>query len=213
MTISQSFNRCLCALQPLSPSLHLLGKMNTTLGKIAELKDCDRGYSRLTLTINKPFETKLLKFNVWKKNLLRRESGENFEVGDEVSVNYHFKGSFPTLDAMTLTPIDHCPICGNALEQINTLRMDCVGCAFVPETERKQLIHENMKLVSFSAEQYQYSVGYRLELLENNAQKPHVCIIFPNKLIYNSVPNLKIGQSYLISAWKNENFLDVIEIC
>ena len=186
--------------------------MNTTLGKIAELKDCDRGYSRLTLTINKPFETKLLKFNVWKKSLLRRQSDENFEVGDEVSVNYHFKGPFPILDAMTLTPIDHCPICGNGLEQIDTLRMDCVGCALVPEAERKQLIHENMKLISFSAEQYQYSIGYRLELMEKNAQKPHVCVIFPNKLIYNSASNLKIGQSYLISAWKIDNFLDVIEI-
>ena len=196
-----------------SPSLHLLDKMNTTLGKIAEIKNYDRGYSRLTLTINKPFETKLLKFNVWKKNLFRRESGENFEVGDEVSVNYHFKGAFPTLDAMKLAPIDHCLICGNAMEQINTLRMDCVGCALVPETERKQLIHEYMKLISFSAEQYMYSIGYRLKLMEKNAEKPHVCVIFPNKLIYNSVPNLKIGQSYLISAWKNENFIDVIDIC
>ena len=160
-----------------SPSLHLLDKMNTTLGKIAEIKDCDRGYSRLTLTINKPFETKLLKFNVWKKNLFRRESGENFEVGDEVSVNYHFKGAFPTLDAMKLTPIDHCLICGNAMEQINTLRMDCDGCALVPETELKQLIHEDMKLISFSADQYMYSTGYRIKLMEKNAEKPHVCVI------------------------------------
>ena len=187
--------------------------MNTTLGKIVELKDCDQGYCRLTLSVNKPFETRLLKINVWEKNMLLKENGLPFEVNDLVSAEYHIKASFPTLDAMKIASIVYCPICGNGLEELEILRIDCSGCRLIPEAEKKELIQTPMTVISLSSEQYKYTVGYKVKLMEKNAKIPHVCVIFPSKLIYNVIPDLKIGQIYLISAWKNDNYLDIIDIC
>ena len=125
--------------------------MNTALGKIVEITDSNHGYCRLTLSVNKPFETKLLKFNIWDKNLLLKEDGLQFEVDDLVTVDYHIKASFPTLDAMKIASIVYCPICGNGLEELEILRIGCSDCRLIPEAERKELIQVPMTVISLSS--------------------------------------------------------------
>ena len=92
----------------------------TAIGTIAELQLHSEGYHKLTIDTRCPVENeiKILRFNVSKINLLQnRITGEQFDIGTRVRVDYHLKDpGFPCLDELTPTDVYVCPICDNTIE-------------------------------------------------------------------------------------------------
>ncbi len=168
----------------------------------------------MTLCAPCPFETKVLRFNIWNSNLVhRKETGEQYKIGDQVRATYRLKESgFLCLDELSPTSIDSCPVCYNALESIDTQRMDCNACSIIPSPMQKTRISEEMLLVSCTPKTYMYSTGYRLELLPQDSDKPFVCVIFPKTLLYSKIPSLVVGNKYNVVAWRQENLLNVLDI-
>ena len=72
-------------------------------------KDVRGRYFRLTVTVEITFMRKLLKFNVWKD--LKRLCRASYELGDQVKVEYHYKGSFPELISLEMAYFINCLNC------------------------------------------------------------------------------------------------------
>ncbi len=187
------------------------------LGRITDISEMDKGYKRLILSINIPFKTKLLKFNVWKDHLLQDENLVNFKVGDDVCANYHYNKGYPCLDKLTSTSIDNCPVCYNNVEATDAQRIDCHGCSTMPESLHKLRVNARFKLKSCVQEQFQYSSGYKLKFENEEASEQFTCVIFQNNPLFVTVPNFKVSDLYYVVGWKNtENsdnyFVDVIDM-
>ena len=93
-------------------------------GTIKKLGLEGKGYTKLVISVNLPFRTKLyLQFNVWSKNLLFNSADEKqFQLEDQVEVEYYYKGDFLELTSLTKTCLEYCPVCFNALEEIESQR-------------------------------------------------------------------------------------------
>ena len=187
----------------------------SALGTIEDLQYHDKGYHKLIVSTPLPYETKLLRFCVWKTKLLQNKTtADRFKVGDKVKVAYHLKDScFPCLDELEQTNFDNCPICDSALQTIDTQRVDCDACSILPTSSQKEKLSEPMKLVSCARKDYQFSTGYRIELLPKGRDKPYVCVIFPKLLLYAKMHKLIVGNTYNVVAWRHESLLDVLDIC
>ena len=186
----------------------------SALGTIEELQLQDKGYYKMILCAPAPFETKVLRFNIWKADILKRkENGRKYEVGDQVRVAYHHNDAgYLCLDEISLTSIDSCPVCYNALEAIDTQRMDCDACSILPTNRRRERVNQPMILVSCTPKEYMYSTGYRIELKPKDASKLFTCVIFPKTLLYPKVPSLVVGNEYNVLAWRQGNLLTVLDI-
>ena len=183
------------------------------IGTIKKLKLEEKGYFRVIVSVNMPFYTKYLQFNVWKSELLQNSDGQQFGLEDQVEVEYYFKGGFLELTRLTKACIEYCPVCFNGLERIETQRMDCSGCSSVPYYEQRERINIEMILVSCAEKQYTYSTGYRLELSAPSLSSSFISVVFPNKpLLYSMVPNLQEGKVYTVLGWRNKNVFDLIDI-
>lgn len=183
------------------------------IGTIKKLKLEEKGYFRVIVSVNMPFYTKYLQFNVWKSEILQNSDGQQFGLEDQVEVEYYFKGGFLELTRLTKACIEYCPVCFNGLERIETQRMDCSGCSLVPYYEQRERINIEMILVSCAEKQYTYSTGYRLELSAPSLSSSFISVVFPNKpLLYSMVPNLQEGKVYTVLGWRNKNVFDLIDI-
>ena len=187
----------------------------SALGLIEDLQYHEKGYHKLIVSTPLPYETKLLRFCVWKTQLLQNKATEErFKVGDKVKIAYHFNDScFPRLEEVEQTDFDNCPICDSALQTIDTQRVDCDACSILPTSSQKEKLSEPMKLVSCARKDYQFSTGYRIELLPKGRDKPYVCVIFPKLLLYAKMHKLIVGNTYNVVAWRHESLLDVLDIC
>ncbi len=185
----------------------------TALGKIYEIKVVEKGYKRLTMTVNVPFETKVLKFNVWDEHRLLKDTLEPFKEGEDVAVEYHNQGSFLRLDKLKPAMIDSCPICYNNLEAIDAQRLDCTACSIIPQDEQKTRVNCRMRLMSKNMQQYMYSKGFRIQLMLEEEDKTFTTVIFENNLLFPSVANLITDQNYFVVAWRSKrDLLDIIDI-
>ena len=186
----------------------------TSFGRIFELEYSEKGYRRLTVSVNIPFKTKLMRFNVWDDNLLKTELGENFKVGDEVRVVYNYKNTFLNLIEMSPSSVDMCPICFTTIEATNAQIVDCLRCTSIPESDHKIRLNVQMMLMASTLKQYLYSNGYRLELHLEEQNKTYTSVIFENNLLYNSIKDLKVGNKYFVVGWKSPNsgFIDLVDI-
>jgi hypothetical protein len=188
----------------------------TSVGRIYELKEMDKGYKRFTFVYNIPFKTRVLKFNVWNETL--PEEGDqltSFNEGDEVKIDYTYKKSFPHLLRIEKALIDSCPICHTFTEAQNAQRIDCDGCRLIPQEEHKIRINAPMKLISMESKQYLYSTGLRVEFLFESENKRFTFVIFENSILYKEVQNLKLGNRYFVVGWKSTqpgNYLDIVDI-
>ena len=189
-------------------------------GVISKVQAMDKGYTKIVLTVNIPFKQKYITFNVWKNALLKDSSGR-FNVNDCVGVVYHYKEHFTVLDEIVrVNGFDNCPICFCDLELMDAQRIDCPGCSTMDESEHKDRISENMKLISCSINKYEYSSGYRLEFTQESTEKKIVAVIFKNNPLFDRIETLKISKSYIVIGWQSkENFaykpfeiVDIVEI-
>ena len=189
-------------------------------GVITKIQTTDRAYTKIVVTVNIPFKQKYLTFNVWKDALLKDSSGR-FNVNDCVGVVYHYKEHFTVLDEIVrVNGFDNCPICYCNLEPMDAQRIDCPGCSTMDESEHKDRISENMKLISCSINKYEYSSGYRLEFTQESTEKKIVAVIFKNNPLFDRIETLKISKSYIVIGWQSkENFVckpfeivDIVEI-
>ena len=173
-----------------------------------------KGYTRLTIATNIPFKTRKIKFNVWDKMLLRKNTGESFKLGEEVQVQYGYRRGFPQLMEMQAVSIDNCPVCWASLEGINAQRTDCAACSLIPEDEHKKRINTEMKLTACAYKKYEKSNGYRVEFYDAAENKSFTFVIFENNSLYATVPDMKVGDSYRVIGWlaPNNRFLDVVDI-
>ncbi len=172
-------------------------------GKVLEITQMEKGYKRYILTVNVPFKTKLLKFNVWKKNLPDFGDLTKLEVDDEVYVQYHYKNGYPQLDDVNMAVIDNCPVCCSYLEATDAQRMDCQGCNSMPESEHKERIDSCFELKSSNIESYKYSSGYKLKFENRESQKELTCVIFESNPLYSKMSNLKVSNVYHVIGWKD----------
>ena len=174
----------------------------------------DKGYTRVTVATNIPFKTKKVKFNVWDTMLLKKETFENFKVGDEVHVQYSQRKGFPHLINMRSAWVDNCPICYTSLEGINAQRTECDSCRLIPEDEHKKRVNDLMKLTACAYKKYKNSNGYRLEFYYTEENKSFYFVIFENNTLYDNVPDMMVGESYRVTGWlsPNKRFLDVVNI-
>ena len=189
-------------------------------GLICEINPNTKGYTRLTISTNIPFKTKLIKFNVWDTLLLKKPGSTRssvmipFKVGEEVQVEYSYKNSYPQLVSMVASRIDNCPVCFSSLEGIDAQRLECDGCRLIPEEEHKKRVNTQMQVVSKTLKQYSNSAGIKLELFSENDNKAFAPVIFPNNVAFQTVENMKIGHKYWVAGWiaPNGKFLDVVDI-
>ena len=185
----------------------------TALGTIEELQLLNKGYYKLVISNPIPFDTKLLRFNVWNTKLLNKSTGQQYDINEQVEARYHLKNAkFPTLDELLPATIDSCPICYNTLPAIDTQRMNCDACSILPSSEHKERINIPMRFESCTANEYLYSVGYRIELLPLDRDTPFTCVIFPNTLLYSRLQTLKVGNMYNVLAWKKGDLLKVLDM-
>ena len=128
-------------------------------GLICEINPNTKGYTRLTISTNIPFKTKLIKFNVWDTLLLKKPGSTRsntmipFKVGEEVLVEYSYKDGYPQLVNLVSARVDNCPVCYSSMEGIDAQRMEvgCDDCRLIPEDEHKR---RNMTCNSISFPPY-----------------------------------------------------------
>ena len=186
-------------------------------GTIAKIQAMDKGYTKVVLSTNIPFQRKHIVFNIWDVNILQDETGR-LNTGDCVTVIYHFKEQFTVLDNISrIDRLDNCPICFSDLDPIDTQRMGCPKCSSMNETEYKDRICENMKLLSYSLNEYKFSSGYRLEFITETSEKKFIGVIFQNNPLFDKINHLNISETYFVVGWKSkDNFLlkpfEIIEI-
>ena len=176
-------------------------------GITAKIQATDKGYTKMVLAVNIPFKQKYIAFNIWKNALLQDSSGQ-FKVGDCVGALYHYKEHFAVLEELVhVNRFDSCPLCFCSLEPIDAQRIDCPGCGTMDESECKDRICENMKLVSCTINNYKYSSGYRLEFNQESTKKKIVAVIFRNNPLFDNIKTLKISKKYIVVGWQSkENF-------
>ncbi len=188
----------------------------TIFGKVFGLKSIDNGrYIRLSIATNVPFQTKVMKFNVWNKMLLKKDTSQPFEVNEEVEIEYTYKNSFLHLIKMKQASIDICPVCYKYLEATDAQRMDCTACSLIPEEDQKTRVTAQMKLTSSVVKEYLHSPGYKLEFLLESENKRYVIVVFENNFLYNTIQKLSVGNSYFVIGWKSKQpgaLLEVVDI-
>ena len=185
----------------------------TDIGTIKKLNQDEKGFYKLIISVNMPFYTKYLQFEVWGSELLQNSDGQKFELEDQVEVEYYFKRDSLGLISLTRAHIEYCPVCFNGLERIETQRMDCRGCSLVPYYEQRERINSEMVLVACTDKQYSHSTGYRLEFFEPCTDSSFISVVFPNKpLLYSMVPSLHVGKVYTVMGWKDKNIFDLLDI-
>ena len=178
---------------------------HVSYGMVSKIEVTDKGYTKIVLTVNIPFKQKIISFNIWNKKLLQDKS-EKIGVGDNVEVMYHYKDKFTVLDKIVrVDGFDNCPICFCNLELSDAQRIECPGCSLIDESEYKDRITENMKLVACSLNEYQYSSGYRVEFINEQTNKKIVTVIFRNNPLFEKVDNLLITETYLVIGWQTKD--------
>lgn len=183
-------------------------------GLICEITPNAKGYTRLTISTNIPFKTKLLKFNVWDSLLLEKPTMEPFRIGEGVQVQYFYRDVFPQLSEMVEAAVDNCPICRTTLEAIDAQRWECDACKSIPDEQRKKRVNARMLLVSKKLNAYKNSKGYKLELYWVGEDKTLTPVIFESNLLFNAIDKLSTGTMYWIVGWlaANDRYLDVTDI-
>ena len=188
---------------------------HSSLGEITKLQLVDRGYTKMILSVNIPFKTVNITFNVWN---MRKVCNEDMSVGDYVQADYHYKENFTELDKLTKMIIfDNCPICWCNLEAMDAQRIECPECSTITEAESKERVSDKMKLISKDLKQYQYSPGYKLKFVDESDQKEYVCMIFKNLPLFERIDELKVSQIYHVVGWKSKDDfkcypLDIVNI-
>ena len=190
--------------------------VSTVLGRIFELKLMNKGYKKLTIIYNVPFKTKLLKFNIWDEEILKKEDMISFfKEGDEVKIEYTYKDSFPHLLSMERGLIERCYICHTFMEALDAQRMECEGCSCIPKEQHKIRFNAEMKLISLEPKQYMYSSGLRLDFLHEIEKRYYTYVIFENSFLDRIVPDLKVGENYFVVGWLSTqpgSYLDIVDI-
>jgi len=191
-------------------------------GIICEINPNTKGYTRLTISTNVPFKTKLIKFNVWDTLQLKKLGSTRsnamipFKVGEEVSVEYSYKDSYPQLVNMVSARVDNCAVCFSSLKGIDAQRFEvgCDGCRLIPEDEHKKRVNTQMQVVSKTIKQYSNSAGIKLELYSESDNKAFAPVIFPNNFTFQTAENMEVAQKCWVVGWiaPNGKFLDVIDI-
>ena len=189
--------------------------MFTAYGKISEVKPSPKGYTRLTVSHNVPFNTKHLKFNVWDQEHLQTDEMKPFKKNDTVFIEYSYKNGYPRLHKIEEKLIDNCPVCYSSLEALNAQRMECDGCRSIPLCDHSKRIHEQMKLVSNELCSYSLSSGRKLEFFHQKDSRIYNFVIFENDVLFEDVSAMQIGFEYVVTAWSapNRKFLKVVDIC
>ena len=177
---------------------------HSSLGEIVKLQATDKGYIKLVLAVNIPFKTMSITFNVFDK-LLLRDFEKDFDIGDFVQVDYHYKGTFTQLDQLTrMMRFDNCPICYTNLEPIDAQRFDCPGCALMSDDNHKERISEKMKLLECTPTQYKYSSGYKIKFISEDQEYHLGAVVFKNSPLFDRLGNLRINHFYHVHGWKNK---------
>ncbi|KAL5267281.1 hypothetical protein ACHWQZ_G004350 [Mnemiopsis leidyi] len=74
----------------------------TAYGIVEDLTLTEKNYQKLTIAVNSPFKTELLKFNLWDNSLLREDNaGSAVEKGAGFKLEYHYKDQYLCLDKLT----------------------------------------------------------------------------------------------------------------
>ena len=184
-------------------------------GLISEINPNTKGYTRLTISTNVPFQTKLIKFNVWDTLQLKKPTMMPFKVGEGVLVEYSYKDGYPQLVSMVSSHIDYCPVCYTSLQGIDAQRIEigCDKCRLIPENEHKKRVNAQMQVVSKTLKQYSNSAGIKLELYCESENKAFAPVIFPSNIVFHTVENAKVGHKYWVVGWiaANGRFLDVVD--
>lgn len=187
---------------------HLLIMGNSDLflyGTIAKIEIMDKGYTKVLLSVNIPFKRKYMVFNIWDDDKLKDKFGV-IKIGDCVSVSYHYKDQFPVMDELIrVHRLDNCPICFSDLDPIDTQRINCSGCSSMDELEYKDRVSENMKLISYSLREYQFSHGFRLEFIAESTEKKFIGVIFKNNILYDKISELNVSETYHVVGWKSKD--------
>ena len=174
----------------------------------------DKNYQKLTIAVNTPFKTELLKFNLWDDKLLREDNaGSKVEKGAGFQLEYHYKDQYLCLDKLTSMVIVNCPVCYSTLPALpdGVQRTDCLGCRTLPREEHKTRINKPMTLISVKVKDYTYSTGYRLELQARDDPAPSYTVVFPNSPFYHLMKDLADGVECHILGWKFGKLINVID--
>ena len=174
----------------------------------------DKNYQKLTIAVNTPFKTELLKFNLWDDGLLREDkAGSKVEKGAGFQLEYHYKDRYLCLDKLTSMEIVNCPVCYSTLPALpdGVQRTDCLGCRTLPREEHKTRINKAMTLISVKVKDYTYSTGYRLELQARDDPAPSYTVVFPNSPFYHLMKDLADGVECQILGWKFGKLINVID--
>ena len=121
-----------------------------------ELTPNEKGYVRLTVKIQIPYDTKYLKFNIWKNQDL-----SEFKVDDAVEVDYGKKRGFNVLNKIDKYGFQECFQCAAYISYTNSQPVECEGCLTMVPQER---IDEKVNLTEFDSKQCKYGLGFRLDL-------------------------------------------------
>ena len=148
---------------------------STSLGKIYDISQSDKGYFKLTIAVNTPFKTRFLKFCLWDNEPLKYK-GESFKEGNSVRVNYYHQDNFPKFLSMEPQPIDQCPKCFTFYEGSDAQRIDCPEYCST-HTEIKERVDKTVKLVSNTIKSFRYSPGRCLVFIDDNSSETFQCTI------------------------------------
>ena len=188
--------------------------MFSAYGKISEVKPSPKGYTRLTVSYNIPFNTNHLKFNVWDLEHLLSVDMKPLKKKDSVFIEYSYKNGYPQLHKIEEKLVDNCPVCYSSLEALDAQRMECDGCRNMPLCDHSKRIHEEMKLVSSELNSYSLSKGLKLEFYHGKDSRIYNFVIFENDVLFDDARAMQIGFDYTVTAWSapNKKFLKVVDI-
>lgn len=186
----------------------------SSLGRIYQIYDTQKGYVALVIATNVPFKTFWKKFNIWNLDKLENQFGDNFKDGDFVKFSYDVDAQFPKLETIELTSLDSCFICHAYYREENAQRLSCGMCYGAEKLDR---VNDSLKLVCAKLKQYEFSKGLSLTFLEELTDVLYIACIFANNPLYNEVLKLKTGSVYQVGGWKTrrlENgnfFIDLVD--
>ena len=171
-------------------------------GRIFQLKDYPRGYTRMTIATDLPYRRKFVKFNIWDLPELKTRYGDDFQEGAQVQYSYDTDTQYPYLTDFERCLLGSCPDCYADYELGDAQRMSCGYCYNI-EVDRLDI---SLKLESSKIKKYPYSKGISLCFADQDTN--YICCVFETSPLYDDLQTLEVGMEYIVVGWKGAKLED-----
>ena len=171
-------------------------------GRIFQLKDEPRGYTRMTIATDLPYRRQFVRFNIWDLPGLKTRYGDGFQEGAEVQYSYDTETQYPYLTDFEPCLLGSCTDCYAQYELGDAQKISCGDCDNL-EVDRLDV---SLKLESSKIKKYTYSKGISVCFTEQETK--YICRVFETSPLFEDLQTLEVGVEYTVVGWRGEKLED-----